>query len=273
MEAPIGNKWAAPSEPKDGKPASWSFLTYSLLSRVGKMTLQQIFNISVQWEPRVVTRGVLSANNSCRHSLTVSQHSRKVFDAQGKETLFWRLAYKTEDRKPIKSKNKQNKGESPKSLATSGEGKGNSKRGKRTAFSGPESRSPSSITDNSAKEATKTPDTSVTTSPPTKIEESFSQEGSQSPPRPRKRTAPDNDVGNPVAKKIKIRIPGWNAINKTTPPSTQQGQKRNRNTAPSEFDQAPAAKRPCISEDKPLESSTPTSTGEETLVAHPAGGV
>jgi hypothetical protein len=91
----LPGKWAAPSGPKNGKPASWPFLTYSLLSIAEPMTLQQIFELSVEWEPRVVTESLCSANNSCRHSLTVSQHSRKVLDVQGKETLLWRLANQT----------------------------------------------------------------------------------------------------------------------------------------------------------------------------------
>jgi hypothetical protein len=264
-------KWAAPSGPKNGKLASWPFLTYSLLSIAEPMTLQQIFELSVEWEPRVVTESLSSAYNSCRHSLTVSQHSRKVLDVQSRETLLWRLANKTEPIKEKKSKNQENKRAIPKSRETSGGGKTTSRRGKQTASSSPESQSPSSITDNSAKEATEMPDTSVTTSPPAKIGGSFSQEGSQGPPRPGKRTAPDNEVGNPVAKKIKIKIQGWNAVNKTTLPSTQQGQKRN--AAPPELHRAPAAKLPRISEGKLLESSTTTSIGEETLVADPVGGL
>jgi hypothetical protein len=269
----LPGKWAAPSGPRNGQTASWPFLTYSLLSGAEPMTLQQMFELSIEWEPRVVTNGLRGANSTCRHSLTVSQHTRKVLDDQGKETLFWRLADKTEGRKKTNSKNQENKRAIPKSRATSGEGKGNSKRGTQTASSSPESQSPSSITGNSAKEAIKMPDTSVTTSPPAKIGESFSQESSQLPPRPDKRTAPDNEVGNPVAdgSKYTIRILNWNAINTPTIPSTEQGQKRN--TAPSELDQAPAAKRPRISEDKALESSTPTSIGEETLVVDPVGGV
>jgi hypothetical protein len=267
----LPGKWAAPSGPKNGKPASWPFLTYSLLSIAEPMALQQIFELSVEWEPRVVTESLSSANNSCRHSLTVSQHSRKVLDVQGRETLLWRLANKTEPIKEKKSKTQENKRAVPRSRGTSGGRKGTSRRGKQTASSSPESQSPSSITGNSAKEATETPGASVTTSPPTKIGGSFSQEGSQGPPRPGKRTDSDNEVGNPVAKKIKIKIQGWNAVNKTTLPSTQQGQKRN--TAPSEPDQAPAAKRPRISEGKLLESSTTTSIGEETLVADPVGGL
>jgi hypothetical protein len=265
----LSGKWAAPSGPKNRKPASWPFLTYSLLSIAEPMTLQQIFELSVEWEPRVVTESLSSANNSCRHSLTVSQHSRKVLDVQGKETLLWRLANKTEPIKEKKSKSQENKRAIPKSRETSGGDKGNSRRGKQTASSSPESQYLSSITDNSAKEATETPDTSVITSPPTNIGGSFSQEGSQGPPRPDKRTAPDNEVGNPVAKKIKIKIQGWNAVNKTTLPSTQLGQKRN--TTSSELDQAPAVKRPHISEGKLLESST-TSIGE-TLVDDPVGGL
>jgi hypothetical protein len=265
------DKWAPPLGPRDGKTASWPYLTYSLLSKVNKMTLQEIFAISIEWEPRVVTDGLVKANRSCRHSLTVSQHSRKVFDDQGKETRLWRLANKAEAIKEVKEKNRDNKGESPKSQATSRGRKGNRRRGQQTASLSPGSQSPSSITDNSEEVATETPDTSAISSPPTKIGESFSQEGTQSPPRLVKRAAPNNEAGNTAADegKIMLLIPGktWNAINKPNLESAEQGQKRN--IAPSELNQAPAAKRPRISEGKSLESSTATSIAEETLVGNP----
>jgi hypothetical protein len=171
------------------------------------MTLQEIFSIAVEWEPRVLTlENEKKANASCRHSLTVSQQPRKVLDGEGMETGLWRLADKTEPLKPKQTtKGASPRPRAPKPEATSGKGDQKSKRGKQRAGSGLESKPPSSVTDNSAKQDTESPNTSA--SPETKIEKSFSRESSQLPPRQDKRKAPENNVGDlPSSKKIKIKL-------------------------------------------------------------------